>query len=78
MAGDKTWTAEDIEAGYANGFVGKMVRVLRAANHESVVEDYLYYAVFHNMVDVVDLDKAYMLVRKSQQSEEEDYDGNRL
>ncbi|MEV6906579.1 hypothetical protein [Amycolatopsis sp. NPDC051071] len=72
------WTAREAEVGYANGFLVQMVREISAATHESELADYRYYAVFKNSEDVVDLSKAYLLIRRPQPNREEKYAGHNL
>lgn len=72
------WTAREANVGYVNGFLVQMVREISAATHESELSDYKYYAVFKDTKDVVDLGKAYMLIRRPQPHREENYAGHNL
>ncbi len=72
------WTAHEANLGYANGFLVEMVCAISAATHDSELSDYKYYAVFKDTKDVVDLGKAYMLVRRSEAYCEEEYAGHNL
>ncbi|MEU3622224.1 hypothetical protein BS329_33355 [Amycolatopsis coloradensis] len=78
LPGEPRWTAREANTGYANGFLVQMVREVGAARHESELSVYKYYAVFKNAADVVDLDKAYMLVRRPEAHREEAYAGHNL
>ncbi|EME52058.1 hypothetical protein [Amycolatopsis decaplanina] len=70
------WTAREAAVGYANGFLVQMVREISAATHESELSDHKYYAVFKHTEDVVDLSKAYLLIRRPQPYREEKYAGH--
>ncbi|MDT7783360.1 MAG: hypothetical protein QOF58_1779 [Pseudonocardiales bacterium] len=70
------WTAKAADVGYANGFLVEMVQVVRARQHLSEFADYKYFAVFRQTLDVLDLSKAYVLVRRPEFYGDEDYSGH--
>ena len=73
---EPTWTARDVDVEYANDFLVRTAREVRAAWFRPVVAEYTYHAVFHQSRDLVDPDSAYMLVRQSNGTDEQRYLGN--
>ncbi|GAA2822122.1 hypothetical protein [Crossiella cryophila] len=72
---EPTWIAREANLGYANGFLVEMVRVIRGARYDSEVVEFKYHAVFKDTVDVLDLDKAYLLIRQPDPHKEHKYVG---
>ncbi|MFI6102261.1 hypothetical protein ACIA8G_42490 [Lentzea sp. NPDC051213] len=72
---EPTWTVREEELGYANGFLVSLVRGVRFQRYESPLTDYRYYAVFKDTIGVLDLDNAYMLIRRPDDYTEETYTG---
>ncbi|GHH28885.1 hypothetical protein [Lentzea cavernae] len=73
---EPAWTARDVDADQAAGFLVEMVREVRARSHESELADHKYYASFRQAADVLDLARADRLLRRPDGAVEEEYAGH--
>ncbi|MFJ5986667.1 hypothetical protein [Lentzea sp. NPDC092896] len=73
---EQDWTAREVSAGVADGFLVEMVRTIRSRDHESELADYKYYASFKDALGVLDLADADRLIRRPEGAVEEEYAGH--